>query len=215
MTVWSYRPEAAESLGAAVRDAAEIVPLADGALSNLAYLSSLFRYRVLERMGGIWSDMDVVALAPEALAAAGPFIASERRRPFRHGEPTATGQNLTQVTNCFMASPSPGAGDLWQRADEAVAGLAPDARDWRSVGPHLLGRLMLENPGHGVGILPPDAAVPVAWWNVPAYFLEDRDPPPSPFMHMFATIWARRGVDAEAAFPQGSVAGRLWRRFGL
>ena len=36
-----------------------------------------------------------------------PLIASEKRRPFRHAEPTATGESLTQVTNCFMANPEP------------------------------------------------------------------------------------------------------------
>jgi hypothetical protein len=34
-------------------------------------------------------------------------------------------------------------------------------------------------------------------------------------MHMYQSIWARRGVDAELPFPPDSMAGRLWRRFGL
>jgi hypothetical protein len=79
----------------------------------------------------------------------------------------------------------------------------------------MLSGLMLNEPGEAISILPPQAVDPVAWWNVPAFFLEARDPPSSPFMHMYATIWARRGVDAEAAFPAHSLAGRLWRRFGL
>jgi hypothetical protein len=78
----------------------------------------------------------------------------------------------------------------------------------------MLSELMLED-GQGVDILPTDAVDPIAWWNVPAYFLEERDPPPSPFMHMYATIWARRDVDAEVPFPTASLAGRLWKRFGL
>jgi hypothetical protein len=104
---------------------------------------------------------------------------------------------------------------FWHRACDAVAALNPEDRKWENVGPHMLSRLMIEHPDHGLNILPTEAADPVAWWNVPGYFLEDRDPPPSPFMHMYATIWARRGVDAEAPFPQNSVAGRLWKRFGL
>ena len=79
----------------------------------------------------------------------------------------------------------------------------------------MLSDLMLGEGGNGVDILPPELVDPVAWWNVPAFFLEARDPPASPFMHMYATIWARRGVDAEAPFPEASLAGRLWRRFGL
>jgi hypothetical protein len=32
---------------------------------------------------------------------------------------------------------------------------------------------------------------------------------------MYASIWAKNNVDAEAAFPVNSMAGRLWRKYGL
>ena len=215
VSLWSYEPMAHAMCGADVRDAADLVPEGlDGDLSY-SYLSSLFRYRALADLGGVWSDMDVVALTDSPDIAAAPLVASEKRRPFRHAEPTATGENLTQVTNCFMANPEPIAGDLWHRAAETVAALGPDERSWENVGPHMLSRLMLDDPSHGVTILAPDVVDPVAWWNVPGYFLEDREAPPSPFMHMYATIWERRGVDAEVPFPQDSLAGRLWKSFGL
>ncbi len=201
--------------GAAVRDAAEIVSEGNDRDSFYAYLSSLFRYRVLAGLGGMWSDMDVVALTDSPGIAAAPLVASEKRRPFRHTAPTATGESLTQVTNCFMANPVPSAGDLWHRAADAVSALNPDERSWENIGPHLLSRLLVDDPGHGVQILAPEVVDPVAWWNVPAYFLEDREPPASPFMHMYASIWAKRGVDAEAAFSPNSLAGKLWRSYGL
>ena len=213
--LWSYEPGTLIAEGAEVRDAAAIVPMGDGEAANLAYLSSLFRYRVMALHGGIWSDLDVVALAADPGIATGPLVASEKRRPFRHREASATGEGMTQVTNCFMANPAPTMGDLWHRATDAVTSLNPEDRSWENVGPHLLSKLMLQTPDHGVTILAPEAVDPVAWWNVPAYFLEERDPPPSPFMHMYASIWAKRGVDAEAPFPDASLAGRLWRKFGL
>ncbi len=209
--LWSYDPAHLEG----AEDAAAILPMPAQDAANMAYLTSLFRYRVLAEQGGIWADMDVVALTDDPGIAARPLVASEKRRPFRHAEPTATGESLTQVTNCFMANPAPKAGDLWHRALDCVSALNPEDRTWENVGPHMLSRLMLEEPGEGVAILPPEAVDPVAWWNVPGYFLEERDPPPSPFMHMYASIWARRGIDAEAPFPQASLAGRLWRRYGL
>jgi len=214
VVLWSHAPEAHGGLGVEVRDAGEIVPRAEGE-GAAAYMSSLFRYKLLSKEGGIWSDMDVVALAADPAIDALPLVASEKRRPFRHREASATGEGMTQVTNCFMANPKPQAGDLWHRAAAHVAALPEEDRGWENVGPPMLSRLMLDAPGHGVTILPPDAVDPVAWWNVPAYFLEDREPPPSPFMHMYATIWAKRGVDAEAPFPVNSLAGRLWRRLGL
>lgn len=209
--LWTYDPRALSGFGAALRDANEIAPRT----GDMAALSSLIRYKLLASQGGIWSDMDIVALADALVLPDGPFVASEKRRPFRHKEASATGDGLTQVTNCFMANPAPRAGDLWHRAHDAVASLPPDDRPWESVGPHLLTRLLLEEPDPGITILPPEAVDPVAWWNVPAYFLEARDPPPSPFMHMYQSIWTKRGVDAEAPFPASSLAGRLWRAYGL
>ncbi len=174
VTLWRYA-QVPDAMGILQADANEIYPARDDDLSNMVYLSSLFRYRVLAERGGLWADMDVVALRPDP------------------GRP----------------------GDLFHRAVDAVAMLDPEARSFESCGPHLLSRLMLEDPRHGVAILPVEACDPVAWWNVPGIFLEAREPPPSPFMHMYQSIWARRGVDAEVPFPQDSMAGRLWRRFGL
>ncbi|MCB1378277.1 MAG: hypothetical protein KDK89_07925 [Alphaproteobacteria bacterium] len=211
--LWSYEPD--DTGGAELRDAAEILPVDGDPRANMAWLTSLFRYRLLAEHGGIWSDMDVVALRSASDLPARAMVASEKRRPFRHREASATGAGLTQVTNCFMANPLPASGDLWHRATDAVALLNREDRTWENVGPHLLSRLMLEDPGHGVTILSPDVVDPVAWWNVPGIFLEDHDPPPSPFMHMYATVWARRGVNADAPFPDNSMAERLWRRFGL
>jgi hypothetical protein len=215
VTLWSYEPEAHALCGASVRDAAEILPEGRDFDGSFAYLSSLFRYRVLADMGGTWSDMDIVALTDSPDIRAVPLVASEKRRPFRHKEPTATDESLTQITNCFMANPEPVAGDLWHRAAALVADLKPEDQTWENVGPHMLNRLMLEDPAHGVTILDPDVVDPISWWNVPSSFMEARDPPPSPFMHMYASIWAKRGVNADDAFPENSMAGRLWRSFGL
>ena len=215
VTLWSYEPEAHALCGASVRDAAEILPEGRDLDASFAYLSSLFRYRVLADMGGAWSDMDIVALTDSPDIRAVPLVASEKRRPFRHKEPTATAESLTQITNCFMANPEPMAGDLWHRAAALVANLKAADQTWENVGPHMLNRLMLEDLGHGVTILDPDIVDPISWWNVPGSFMEARDPPPSPFMHMYASIWAKRGVNADDAFPADSMAGRLWRSFGL
>jgi hypothetical protein len=213
--LWSYDPGHLRAEFADVQDAATLLPMPAEDAANMAYLTSLFRYRVLAEQGGIWADLDIVALDPEPKIEARPLIASEKRRPFRHAEPTATGESLTQVTNCFMANPTPRTGDLWHRAVDRVAALNPEDRNWENVGPHMLSGLMLREPDEDVDILPPEAVAPVAWWNVPGVFFEERDPPPSPFMHMYATIWTRRGIDAEMPFPHRSLAGRLWTRFGL
>jgi hypothetical protein len=116
VVLWSYDPDHLRAEAADVRDAVTLLPLPKEDFANMAYVTSLFRYRVLAEQGGIWADMDVVALSDDPGLAARPLVASEKRRPFRHAEPTATGESLTQVTNCFMANPSPKPGDLWHRA---------------------------------------------------------------------------------------------------
>ena len=211
VTLWTYDRASLAGCGARLGDAVDYAPCA----GSFAAVSSLFRYNVLAVRGGIWADMDIVALGDERDLPAQPFIASEKRRPFRHREPSATGEALTQITNCCMGNPTPAKCSLWQRATSAVESFVPSERQWENCGPNLLTRLMLAEPDDDVTILPPDIVNTVAWWNVPAYFLEDREPPRSPFLHLYASIWAKRGIDAEAAFPPNSLAGRLWREFGL
>ncbi len=213
VVLWSYDPTHLTGIDAELRDARHLLTGHD--LSDLVYLTSLFRYRLLAQEGGTWSDMDIVALAgPEAIPQVA-FVASERRRPFRHSEPTATGESLTQVTNCFIGNPRPQADDLWHKAAYRVALLSPEDRTWENVGPHMLSALLIETPDHGLKILSSETVDPVAWWNIPGYLLEDRPPPTAPFMHLYATIWARRGVDANQPFPPNSLIGRLWRDLGL
>jgi hypothetical protein len=215
VTLWSFTPGQLAGTDAGLRDAREITTDIDISSAPGVWLSNHVRYELLARHGGLWSDMDVVALAGPYVLPEGPFVASERRRPFRHREQTATGEGLTQVTNCFMCNPAPAHGGLFARLADATRRLDAASRDWENSGPPLMARLMLADPDHGVAILPPETADPVAWWNVPAYFLEARDPPSSPFVHMYASVWKKRGVDGNGPFPQGSLVERLCARFGV
>ncbi len=63
VTLWSYEPDAHAMSGAGVRDARELVPDGLDADMPLAYLSSLLRYRAMADIGGMWADMDLVALS--------------------------------------------------------------------------------------------------------------------------------------------------------
>jgi hypothetical protein len=205
VTLWSYEPDAHAMSGAGMRDARELVP--DGLDEDmpLPYLSSLLRYRALADLGGMWADMDVVALSDSPDIQAVRLIASEYQRG-EHGQ--------TQISTCLMVNPEPERGDLWSRASDATAALGPDEWNWENAGPNLLSRLMQDKPGE-VSMLAPQVTDPPAAWNVPSCFLEAHEPPDAPFMHMHASLWAQHGLDAEAAFADGSLAGRLWREFGL
>lgn len=207
VTLWSYEPDAHAMSGAGVRDARELVPDGLDADMPLAYLSSLLRYRALADIGGMWADMDMVALSDSPDIVAAPLVASEYQR--------GAGDNgEARISTCLLVNPEPEPGDLFSRAAEAAAALGPEAWDWGNAGPKLIARLMRETPGQ-VSALGPEITDPPSSWNVPSCFLEAREPPSAPFMHMHASLWAKQGLDAEAAFPEGSLAGRLWRGFGL
>ena len=181
----------------------------------MAYLTSLFRYRVLAEHGGIWADMDVVALDDDPQIEARPLIASEKRRPFRHAEPTATGESLTQVTNCFMANPEPRTGDLWHRAVDRVAALNPEERTLGKRRP--AHALRPDAGGARRGHRHPAAAkrsIPSRGGTCPAISSRSaiRRHRPS------CTCTQRSGRGAAwmpKRLPARSLAGRLWRRFGL
>jgi hypothetical protein len=207
VTLWSYEPDAHAMSGAGVRDARELVP--DGLDEDmpLPYLSSLLRYRALADIGGMWADMDVVALSDSPDIMAAPLIASEYQRGV--GE---DGQK--RLSTCMMVNPEPEPGDLWSRAAAEAAALRPDSWNWENAGPNLISRLMREAPAQA-SVLAPEVTDPPAAWSVPSCFLEAHAPPDAPFMHMHASLWAQHGMEAEAAFAQGSLAGRLWREFGL
>ncbi len=138
---------------------------------------------------------------------AAPLIASEYRRGA--GE---SGQ--TRISTCLLVNPEPEPGDLFSRAAAAAAALGPQEWNWESAGQNLIARLMREAPEE-VSALAPDITDPPAASSVPSCFLEALDPPDAPFMLMHASLWARNGQHVEAAFAESSLAGRLWREFGL
>jgi hypothetical protein len=210
VTLWSYEPDAHAMSGAGVRDARELVQDGLDADMPLPYLSSLLRYRALADIGGMWADMDMVALSDSPDIQAAPLIASEYRR-------SADGRcenGQTRLSTCLMVNPEPEPGDLWSRAAAAAAALGPQAWGWENAGPDLMARLLQETPGQA-SALGPEVTDPPGSWNVPSCFLGSNDPPNAPFMHMHASLWAEHGLDAEGAFAEGSLAGRLWREFGL
>jgi hypothetical protein len=212
VNLWTYDDRALKASGATLQDASSIMPKPSGALAGF---TDMFRYRLLSVHGGVWADVDIVALTSSPGLPDAPAISTERRRPLRHRFVSATGNSTTQVNNCFIVSPVPSSDGLMAKAWQEASGLPHKDTSWDSVGPHLVNRLMLENRNHGFALLQDKVVNPIAWWNVPMAFLEDREPPQSPFLHFYSSIWRQRGAASQEAFPPKSLAGRLWRENGL
>jgi hypothetical protein len=211
VNLWTY-DQSLKSAGATLQDASSIMPKPDG---TLAGFTDMFRYRLLSLHGGVWADVDIVALTGKPDLPVATAISTERRRPLRHRFVSATRDSTTQVNNCFIINPIPSSDGLIAKAWQAASALPRKDITWDSVGPHLINKLMLEDRNHGFAFLPDKTVNPVAWWNVPMAFLEERDPPPSPFLHLYSSIWRQRGIDPKEPFPAKSLASRLWRDNGL
>ena len=76
VTLWSYEPDAHAMSGAGVRDRASLCRMVWTRKCRWPYLSSLLRHRAFANIGGMWADMDWVALSDSRIVAA-PLIASE------------------------------------------------------------------------------------------------------------------------------------------
>ncbi|HKQ30138.1 MAG TPA: glycosyltransferase, partial [Burkholderiales bacterium] len=102
--LWTYGGVNNAPSGIDIRDARDIVDescIFLNLLGSYAGFSDLFRYAVLRKLGGLYSDMDVVALLPAELLPKEPFLVTERTR-----------NNDVQVNGNVMYSPNPAAGDL-------------------------------------------------------------------------------------------------------
>jgi hypothetical protein len=211
VNLWTY-DQSVNSTGATLREAASIMPKPDGALAGF---TDMFRYRLLSLHGGVWADVDIIALTGDPDLPVAPAIGTERRRPLRHRFVSATGDSTTQLNNCFIVSPVPSNDGLMAKAWRLASALPGKDITWGNVGPHLVNKLMLEDRSHGFAFLPDKTVNPIAWWNVPMAFLEEREPPRSPFLHLYGSIWRQRGVDPSEPFPARSLAWRLWQDHGL
>ena len=217
VTLWSYDPDHLRAEVADVQDAATLLPMPQEDAANMAYLTSLFRYRVLAEQGGIWADLDVVALDRDPQIEARPLDRLRKAPPLpprgadRHGREPHPGHQLLHGQSRRRAPATSGTARV-----DRVAALNPEDRNWENVGPHMLSGLMLRQPDEDIDILPPETVDPVAWWNVPGLSSSRsaiRRRRPS------CTCTPRSGPGA-ASMPKcpsrtRSLAGRLWTRFGL
>lgn len=190
--------------GAVVKDAAAVIPkerIFSNAGGTYAMFSNLFRYKLLEKEGGIWVDMDVICLKPFNFQ--GDYVfASEKDK---------TG-NDTAAT-CVMRTPKDAAimGDCYALASK----MQPDV-PWGSAGPKLLKEQIAL---HGLGgfLSPHDHFCQTHWWQTEQFVSPDNHPQhafASFAVHLWRDMWRRKGLDVNRAIP-GSFYARLLENYGV
>lgn len=164
-------------------------PAAGAGEGSLALFGNLFRYALLNRHGGIWSDCDVVCLQPLADAVAADYVVATEF-------PTSERQ-LVFANNCLLKAP---AGSPFIAECNAIAlSVDPAKSGWGALGPSLVTALVRK---HGLerSLAPPWRFSPLGWWEFPR-LVEDaplRWADEALTVHCYNEMWRRSGLDKHA-----------------
>ena len=191
-----------------VEDAAQILPRelvlrSLGEEGAFAIHANLFRYALLQKMGGWWIDPDVLLLTAD-LPTGNVFIA----------EPDVFGRVPTGVLK-FPA----GHGLLTEALAETER-LSNSWEGWDESGPALLTSLAERHKLNGkiLGRVP---LGPVSWFDVPDLFNPDsagklnRLCNDFQFLHLHDDAWRRAGIPHNLAPPEGSFLDSQIQKYGV
>jgi hypothetical protein len=193
--------------GVIVRDANEILPAErifrypagtfnEGSLSGF---SNLFRYTLLQRIGGWWVDTDVCYLRPFETGGDEFYVC----------EQTQTGEFL--VASCIFRAPS--ASIVLQHCLEAFARIDATKVVHAETGPALLTDAIRKRGREGV-VQPAGQFFPVPWWEYERLLFDEALSIDRCFaIHFWNTMLRTAGVDKNAEFPKDSAFERLKRRY--
>jgi len=203
--VFTYSENARFADGLHVRNAREILPeervlrpLAGGRTGIRAHL---FRYALLEQLGGWWIDPDVMLMQPD-LPEGSVYIAPPdvfRRTPVAVLKFSAHHPLMAEAR--AQADALDGGPEAWERAGTALLGELVSACD------------VLSQATEGLG--------PISWLNVPDLFDPDRAAEleraarSSCFLHLQDEVWRRAGIPSGLAPPEGCYLAGLLERQGM
>jgi hypothetical protein len=170
-------------------------PAAGSGEGSLALFANLFRYALLARHGGIWSDCDMVCLKPlDDLVAADYVIVTEWRDRKRE---------VAFANNCLLKVP---AGSPFIAECNSIAmGADPQQSKWGDLGPTML-TVMVRKHGLEHVLVPPWRCSPLAWWEF-GRLVEDaplRWPDDTLAVHCFNEMWRRAGLDKSVNYAPRS-----------
>lgn len=206
MEVFSYGEELDVPDWISVRKADEILPRERvlrplGEDGRFAIHANLFRYALLNRLGGWWIDPDAFLWKPD-LPQAEVFV----------GGPDAFGLVPTAALKFPRGHPLPA--EALRQAEL----LGETLEDWDRSGAALLTALV---EAHGLEFRSRGPLGPLSWFDVPALF----DPARANelnrkcndfyFLHLHDDAWRRAGVPHDLAPPEGSLLDALFARHAI
>ena len=170
-------------------------PAAGPGEGSLALFANIFRYALLARLGGIWSDCDLVCLKPlDNVIAADYVIATEWRD---------SGRQVALANNCLLKAP---AGSPFIAECNAIAMSADTEKSrWGELGPSMMTVLVRRHALEHL-LAPPWRFSPLGWWEF-SRLVEDtvlQWPDATLSVHCFNEMWRRAGLDKNARYSAHS-----------
>lgn len=213
LNIWTYGDISNAPSGASVRDARDVIPkslffLPPG--GTPAAFSDYFRYAVLNTIGGLWVDTDVVAVKPLKMFPSQQFLVTERSAI--KGIEKVIKQWLLRrkyviICNNVIFNPCPCQGNIIDLAFNYSQRFPKEKITRAELGPLLLTAIERIYPNHGFIIKPPEFANSIDYWRCPSALLKPgfRLDPDAAFIHLYTETWRSAKVDKNAALPKRSL----------
>lgn len=217
VNLWTYGTTLNAPQGVILRDAREVLPevrVFRNKTGSYASFSDLFRYKLLNEIGGLYADTDVIALVGPGVFVR-PTIVTERLR-LGPDDWVSDGTGDVIANNNLIYNPSPERGNLIDLA-LAVADRFPTEKiKWGEIGPQLLGDLLILQEDHGFEIKGPDFSNPIVYWKCPNALLVQGVTlsPETQFVHCYSSWWARTRTEKNKSYPSGSLMCLFEAKFG-
>lgn len=201
--LWCYEKIKNVPDGVIFKNAAEILEKKDifsyqigEGKGSFSACSNLFRYRLIYKYGGWWSDTDVVVLKKFNFDK--PYVfASERTRNF-----------FCVPTTCvFKCEKNSGVMGYCLKTAENIN---KEDLEWSTIGPKLLSKAVFDNWLEDY-VLSPECFCPINWFDA------EKDPLVEKFpntdnayaIHMWHEMWRRKKIDKNAKFNKNCLFEKL------
>ena len=218
VTLYTYGDIENAPKGCELKNAEEIMPRSSvfahsaktgKSKGSFAGFADIFRWNLLNKVGGFWSDCDIVCLRSFELPKS--FVAaSELARTFN--------ADHMAVTNCFFGGEA--GHPVFAAACETIKEFDPETLGWGEVGTQLIGQLV-DSQNLDRSVLSSGAFNKISPYRmISAMFAPndgsfDRELGNAWGVHLYNEVWRSRGISKWGPFPRDSVIHHLFATYDI
>jgi hypothetical protein len=196
--------------GVVLKDAGEILPperifvyRKGPGKGSIAGFSDLFRYVLLFKKGGWWTDLDVVCLKFYNFSR--DIVLCSQKHRTRHFKVFPVVDNKYVTTNVMKC---PVKWDLIRYCLQAIEKTDLTKIQWGKIGPDLLNHAVRKYQAtHYVEAY--KVFNPVPWYDIRQFFLPSLPGENTYSIHLYANMWQRAGLDPDGHYPADCLYVRL------